>query len=71
MFNPGSTFSYVSFSFTTCLDLHCHLLDIPIRVSTPIGESLIVEKVYRSFLETFVWSNTYVDFIILEMVVLM
>ena len=41
---------------------------MPIRVSTPVGESVIVEKVYRSCLVTFVGSNTHVDFIILEMV---
>ena len=41
---------------------------MPIRVSTPVDESVIVEKVYRSCLVTFVGSNTYVDLIILEMV---
>ena len=39
-----------------------------IRVSTLVGESVIVEKVYRSCLVTFVGSNTYVDLVILEMV---
>ena len=68
LFYPGSTFSYVSSSFATDPDLHCDLLDMPIRVSTPVGESVIVEKVYRSCLVTFVGSNTYVDLIILEMV---
>ena len=41
---------------------------MPIRVSTPVGESVIFEKVYRSCLVTFVGSNTHVDLIILEMV---
>ena len=41
---------------------------MPIRVSTPVGESVIVEKVYRSCLVTFVGSHTHVDFVILEMV---
>ena len=41
---------------------------MPIRVSTPVGESVIVEKVYRSCLVTFVGSNTHVDLVILEMV---
>ena len=68
MFDPGSTFSYVSSSFATGLNLPCELLDMPIRVSTPVGESVIVEKVYRSCLVTFVGSNTYVDLVILEMV---
>ena len=34
LFDPESTFSYVSFSFATGLNLHCELLDMPIRVST-------------------------------------
>ena len=42
LFDPGSTFSYVSSSFATGLYLHCDLLDMPIRVSTPVGESVIV-----------------------------
>ena len=41
---------------------------MPIRVSTPVGESVVVEKVYRSCLVNFVGSNTYVDLVILEMV---
>ena len=68
LFEPGSTFSYVSSSFASGLNLHCELLVIPIRVSTPVGESVIVEKVYRSCLVTFMGSNTHVDLVILEMV---
>ena len=68
LFDPGSTFSYVSSSFATVLNLHCELLDIPIRVSTPVGESVIVEKVYRSCLVTFMGRNPHVDLVILEMV---
>ena len=58
---------YVSSSFATGLDLHFDLLDIPIRVSTHVGESMIVEKVW-SCLVTFVGRNTYVNLIILEMI---
>ena len=68
LFDPGSTFSYVSSSFATCFDLHCDFLDMPIHIYTLVGESVIVEKVYRSCLLTFVGSNTYVDLVILEMV---
>ena len=67
LFDPGSTFSYVSSSFAAGLDLYCDLLDIHIRVSTPVGGSVIVEKVYRSCLVNFVGSDTHVDLIILEM----
>ena len=41
---------------------------MPIGVSTLVSESVIVEKMYRSCLVTFVGSNTYLDLIILEMV---
>ena len=68
LFDPGSTFSYVSSSFANGLNLPCKLLDMPIRVSTPVGESVIVEKVYRYCLVTFEGSNTYVHLVILEMV---
>ena len=44
LFDHGSTFSYISSSFATGLDLHCDLLDMPISVSTLVGESLVVEK---------------------------
>ena len=40
---------------------------MPIRVSTPVGEFVVVEKVYRSCSVNFVGSNTYVDLVILEM----
>ena len=65
LFDPGSTFSYISSSIATSFDLHCVFLDTPIRVSTPVGESVIVEKVYRSCLVTFVGRNAYVDLVIL------
>ena len=50
LFDHGSTFSYVSSAFANGLDLHCELLDMPICVSTTVGESVVVEKVYRSCL---------------------
>ena len=68
LFDPCSTFSYVSSSFANGLNLHCELLDIPIRVSSMVGKSVIVERIYRSCLVNFVGKNTYVDLVILEMV---
>ena len=40
LFDPGSTFSYVSFSFATGLNLNCELLDMPIRVSIRVSTLL-------------------------------
>ena len=68
LFDPGSTFLYVSSSFAIGLNLHCELLDMPIRVSTLVGESVIVEKVYRSCPVTIMDSNTHVELVILKMV---
>ena len=42
LFDPGSTFSYVSAAFANGFNLHCELLDMPISVSTPVCESVIV-----------------------------
>ena len=44
LFDPDSIFSYVSSAFTNGLNLHCELLDMPIRVSIPVGESVIVKR---------------------------
>ncbi|XP_069151825.1 uncharacterized protein [Solanum lycopersicum] len=44
LIDPGSTISYVYSSFDTGLYLYYDLLDMPIRVSTPVGEPVIVEK---------------------------
>ena len=40
---------------------------MPIRVSTPVGKSVVVEMVDRSCLVNFLGSNTYVELVILEM----
>ena len=68
IFDRRSIFSLVSSSVSTSHDLHCYLFDMPIRVSTLVSESLIVEKVYGYCLMNLVKRNTYVDLIILEMV---
>ncbi|XP_069151844.1 uncharacterized protein [Solanum lycopersicum] len=36
LFDPGSTFSYISSSHGTGLDLYCDFFDMPIGVSTPV-----------------------------------
>ncbi|XP_069148227.1 uncharacterized protein [Solanum lycopersicum] len=39
LFDPGSTYSYVSTYFAPSLDILCKSLDLSIRVSTPVGDS--------------------------------
>ena len=48
LFDPGSTFSYVSTYFAAKFDMICDSMTVPIRVSTPVGKPLVVDRVYRS-----------------------
>ena len=43
-------------------------MTVPIRVSTPLGEPLVVDRVYRSYLVSLDGYDTWVDLIILGMV---
>lgn len=68
LFNPGSTYSYVCAYFFSRFNLLCDHKPILIHVSIPVGETLVVDRVYRSFLVSLVGYDTWVDIIILEMV---
>ncbi|XP_049381184.1 uncharacterized protein LOC125845686 [Solanum stenotomum] len=67
LFDPGSTFSYVSTYFASVLELTCDRMSVPIRVSTPVGEPLVVNRVYRSCLVVLSGYETWVDMILLDM----
>ena len=43
LFDPGSIFSYVSTYFAAEFDIICDNMTVPIRVSTPVGEPLMVD----------------------------
>ncbi|XP_055824467.1 uncharacterized protein LOC129892996 [Solanum dulcamara] len=68
LFDPGSTFSYVSAYFASNFDLTCDRMSVPVHVSTPVGEPLVVDRVYRSCLVSLAGYDTWVDMIILGMV---
>ncbi|XP_049414692.1 uncharacterized protein LOC125877444 [Solanum stenotomum] len=67
LFYPGSTFSYVSTYFAFGLELTCDRMSVPIRVSTPVGEPLVVNRVYRSCLVILSGYETWVDMVLLDM----
>ena len=50
------------------LDITCDSMTVPIRVSTPVGKPLVVDRVYRSYLVSLAGYDTWVDLIILGMV---
>ena len=67
LFDPGSTFSYVSTYFASGFESICDRMALPIRVSTPVGEPLVVNRLHRSCLVVLSGYETWVDLILLEM----
>ena len=53
LFDLGSTYFYVSISFPSDFEMLCDVLDTSIHISTPVGESIIITRVYRAFLILF------------------
>ncbi|XP_027767800.1 uncharacterized protein LOC114074085 [Solanum pennellii] len=68
LFDPGSTYSYVSTYFAPSLDILCESLDLPIRVSTPVGDSVVVDRVYRLCTVTLIEYDTHADLKVLDMI---
>ncbi|XP_069148148.1 uncharacterized protein [Solanum lycopersicum] len=68
LFDPGSTYSYVSTYFSPSLDILCESLDLPIRVSTPIGDSVVVDRVYRLCTVTLMGYDTHAYLMVLDMI---
>ena len=54
--------------FAPSLDILCESLDLPIRVSTPVGDSVVVDQVYRLCTVTLMGYDTHADLKVLEMI---
>ncbi|KAH0658132.1 hypothetical protein KY289_026880 [Solanum tuberosum] len=61
LFDPGSTYSYVSVRFASKFAMICDILDAPIHVSNPVGKSVIVTHVYRACPILFKYFQTWAD----------
>ena len=68
LFDPGSTYSYVFTYFAPSLDILCESLDLSIRVSTPVGDSVVVDWVYRLCTVTLMRYDTHADSKVLDMI---
>ncbi|XP_070039281.1 uncharacterized protein [Nicotiana tomentosiformis] len=68
LFDPGYTYSYVSFYFVPYLDISHDSLSSLVYVSTPVGDSIIVDHVYRSRLVVIGGLETIVDLLLISMV---
>ncbi|XP_070043157.1 uncharacterized protein [Nicotiana tomentosiformis] len=68
LFEPGSTYSYVSSYFARYLDMPREPLVLPVHVPTPVGDTIIVDHVYRLCVVTIGGLETRVDVLLLSMV---
>ncbi|XP_070034780.1 uncharacterized protein [Nicotiana tomentosiformis] len=67
LFDPSSTYSYVSSPFDHYLDVSHESLGAFVYVPTLVGDSVIVDRVYRSCIVTFYGYETRADLLLLDM----
>nr|XP_009790808.1 PREDICTED: uncharacterized protein LOC104238210 [Nicotiana sylvestris] len=67
LFDPDSTNSYVLPLFAHFLAIARKSLSTPIYVSTPVGDSIVVDRIYRSYVVTFCSYETIADLMMLDM----
>ena len=53
LLDPGSSFSYVTPLIFVNFEMSPEIIPEPILVSTPVGDSIVAQKVYKSFLLPF------------------
>ncbi|XP_070002240.1 uncharacterized protein [Nicotiana sylvestris] len=68
LFDPGSTYSYVSYLYAHFLVISPEPLDIHVHVSTHVGDSVVVDRICWSYVVTFYGFETSVDLLLLDMI---
>ncbi|XP_070057988.1 uncharacterized protein [Nicotiana tomentosiformis] len=68
LFDPGSTYSYIASLFSHFLGVSRESLGTPVYVSTPVGNSVVVDRIYRSCTVTFYGYETRADLLLLDMI---
>ncbi|XP_070056656.1 uncharacterized protein [Nicotiana tomentosiformis] len=67
LFDPGSTYSYMSSCIVSYLDMTHDSLAALVYMSTPVGDSVVVHCVYRSCVVSIRSYETRVDLLLLNM----
>ncbi|XP_070044835.1 uncharacterized protein [Nicotiana tomentosiformis] len=67
LFDLGSNYLYVSSLFAHFLDIPCESMGTSVYVSTHVGDSVVVDLIYRSCAVTFCGYETKVDLLLLDM----
>ncbi|XP_070018103.1 uncharacterized protein [Nicotiana sylvestris] len=67
LFDPGFTYSYVSSLFAHFLDIPREPLGTLVHMSTPVGNSMVVDRIYRFCMVTFYAFKTREDLLLLDM----
>lgn len=68
LFDLESTYSYVSSYLAPYLDKTCGSLNIHVHGSTPVGDSIMVEHIFRSCVVNIGGYVTRVDILLINMV---
>ncbi|XP_070055331.1 uncharacterized protein [Nicotiana tomentosiformis] len=68
LFDPGSTYSYVSSLFAHFLDIPRQSLSTSVYVSTHVGDSVVIDRIYRSCVVTFYGYETRANLLLLDMI---
>ncbi|XP_070007283.1 uncharacterized protein [Nicotiana sylvestris] len=68
LFDPGSTYSYVLSLFSGFVVIIPVPLGTPVHVSTPMGDSVVVDQIYRSCVVTFCGFETRGDLLMFDMI---
>ncbi|XP_070007930.1 uncharacterized protein [Nicotiana sylvestris] len=68
LFDPGSTYSYVSSLFAHFLVISPEPLGTPVHVSMQVGDSVVVDRIYRSCVVTLYGFKNRADLLFLDMI---
>ncbi|XP_070047172.1 uncharacterized protein [Nicotiana tomentosiformis] len=70
LFDLVSTYSYVSSYFASHWSIPRDSLDVHVSMSTPVEDSIVVDRVYKSCILTLNGYDIIVDILLLDMVIL-